>query len=435
MAASTGLYQGSEMIGGGFVMMKAEATDNGGQVKICITDKSTSTTGELILTTENEDSLLKEIREEKRSKNFFKALAKRIKLVKEPGKITISIEPPKGAAPLVGMAANKKAKEEAASAKNKAEEEVAAKKKTEEEQAAAAAAVKTTLVPTSSAKSLLLKQQAARKAGFNQSTDRAVQLLHRSVTANKTPILNATMSENGAGGTKSDDGIDVLSTFLTLAAKTTHAPTSSVESILLKQRDAELDALRKEMEALKAGTKTTPSTTTTKDHFTFISYAKTDSLAETKIVSEFVAAKFPGRSLFRDTEQHFALSTLIDNVSRSTNVLVFLTPNYPKRPYCLIEIHHALKHGVNVVTIKIRKPGLDMFDFNGLNKALASESTLQGFIEPSVWDVLKENGITVSDVRADLKKIMDVKAFTLDMDEPKEVQDVMMEMICRGLKV
>jgi hypothetical protein len=169
-------------------------------------------------------------------------------------------------------------------------------------------------------------------------------------------------------------------------------------------------------------------------YFAFISYAKTDSLSETRIVHEFVAAKFPGQSLFRDTEQHFSLSELINNVSQSMNVLVFLTPNYPKRPYCLIELHHALKSGANIVTVKIRKSGLAMFDFELMNKALASDDALQAYIDESGWKILVENGISVSDIRSDLKRVMDVKATTLDMDEPTRVQNIQMEVICEGLK-
>jgi hypothetical protein len=168
-------------------------------------------------------------------------------------------------------------------------------------------------------------------------------------------------------------------------------------------------------------------------HFVFISYAKIDALAETKIVAEFLATKFPGRSVFRDTDQHFTLSTLVDNVSRTSNMLVFLTPNYIRRPYCLIEANCALRHNINIVTVMIRKPGLAMFDFDAVRKAIESDISMKEYEESEMWKVMNDNGLTVADVRADLAKIIDIKAFVFDVDAPKRVQDAQLETICEVL--
>jgi len=67
----------------------------------------------------------------------------------------------------------------------------------------------------------------------------------------------------------------------------------------------------------------------------------------------FQAAKtrFPNYELFRDTEQHFALSALVSNVTHSKNVLVFLPPNYASSPFCVVELSMAFKSGANIMSL------------------------------------------------------------------------------------
>ena len=82
--------------------------------------------------------------------------------------------------------------------------------------------------------------------------------------------------------------------------------------------------------------------------------------------------KFPNQNIFRDTDQHFALSALVANVKKSKNILVFLSPNYGSSPYCMVEMVTAVRCGAHISTVLVHKPGLGMFDFAAVNAKLAS---------------------------------------------------------------
>src|SRR5262249_22280762 len=79
----------------------------------------------------------------------------------------------------------------------------------------------------------------------------------------------------------------------------------------------------------------------------FFSYAKVDTVAEVAVLFDAAAQEFGEDRVFVDVEQRFKLTELIHRVRDSQNVIVLLSPNYPKRPFALIELYHALRSGVN----------------------------------------------------------------------------------------
>jgi len=164
----------------------------------------------------------------------------------------------------------------------------------------------------------------------------------------------------------------------------------------------------------------------------FISYVKRDTLAETGHLFNWIKAHHAGAEVFRDTDQHFGLSTLVTRVKQSRNVVVFLSVHYGSSPYCLVELCTAVAAGANIVTIIVHKPGLETFSFETMNKRLASDD-VASLLDTAGWAVLGEQGFKQADVVKALRKVMDVKAFNLHMDSPQRVINAEHEEIWEGV--
>ena len=57
-------------------------------------------------------------------------------------------------------------------------------------------------------------------------------------------------------------------------------------------------------------------------------------------------------------------------VSKAKNVVVFLSVNYCKSAFCLVELCAAIHSGANIVSVLVVKPGLEAFDFKKMHDLL-----------------------------------------------------------------
>jgi len=169
-------------------------------------------------------------------------------------------------------------------------------------------------------------------------------------------------------------------------------------------------------------------------HLLFFSYSKIDTVAETTILTEKAKTRFPGSSIFRDADSKFKLSELITHIHNSKNVIVLLSGNYPKRPYTLIELHHALKSGLSVHLVKVTREGMVPFDFDQVLHDIETKA-VKSYLDEKGWSLLQENGISMAQVCADLKQVMDVRAFDFSVSFSLTVQAAMIEDILNAFEV
>merc|ERR1719454_1287934 len=83
------------------------------------------------------------------------------------------------------------------------------------------------------------------------------------------------------------------------------------------------------------------------------------------------------RPVFLDSNDLKDLELLKGEVAASHNLVVLLTPNVFRRPWCLIEIVEAVRKGVQIVPVTIIRDGLDFkYPDDEFYKALAAGTYL-----------------------------------------------------------
>ena len=170
------------------------------------------------------------------------------------------------------------------------------------------------------------------------------------------------------------------------------------------------------------------SDTQSTEHLMFFSYAKIDTVAETKTLYDAACVKFPNRKIFRDAESRFELSALMDHVKNSKNVVVLLSDMYPKRPYTLAELHASLQSGANICPVKVTREGMKSFDFEKVAKDIQT-GEIKTYLNEEGWMILKNLNISIEDVCRDLQKVMNVRAFDYSLSPAKRITDAMLEEI------
>jgi hypothetical protein len=168
-------------------------------------------------------------------------------------------------------------------------------------------------------------------------------------------------------------------------------------------------------------------------YLAFISYVKKESLSETGIILDAAKSRFKGK-FFRDTEEHFDLTDLVENVVLSKNVIVILTPGYGTSPYCLVELCSAVKAKCNVITVLLHKPGLKAFDFEHMN-SLVDSGDVTSVLDDRGWRVLETQGFGMLDVLGAFRRVMNVKAFKLDMDGTTRARKANLADIFDGIQL
>jgi hypothetical protein len=103
----------------------------------------------------------------------------------------------------------------------------------------------------------------------------------------------------------------------------------------------------------------------------------------------------------------FKLSKLVEHVQMAKNIIVLLTPDYPTRPFTLVELHFALLAGLNVVPVQVSRAGMKPFNFEQVHSDI-KKGKVKKYLNKDGWAVLANHGIGLAEVEADLKKVMDV---------------------------
>lgn len=169
-----------------------------------------------------------------------------------------------------------------------------------------------------------------------------------------------------------------------------------------------------------------------KEYLLFFSYAQKDTLAETSIFFNQAQARYPKQKIFRDNETKFKLNELIQHVQSAKNVVILLSGNYAKRPFTLVELHHALTSGANICPVKVSRPGMEPFDFEQIQLDIKS-GKIKDYLNKDGWDLLLQQGITPEDVIKDLLEVMNVTATSFSVEHSSKVQTAMIDSVFDGL--
>ena len=175
-----------------------------------------------------------------------------------------------------------------------------------------------------------------------------------------------------------------------------------------------------------------PTDSSVGNYILFFSYAQTDSAVETVLFYSQAAQRYPPARIFHDSNNRFKLDDLVLHVQRARNVVVFLSSNYCRRPYTLVELHFALLAGANICPVIVEKPGSASFDFGAVAADIKNKKIVE-YLDSAGWDLLREHGITVDDVSVDLKKVTNVIAHRFPINQPIKVQNAMFEVIFDSL--
>lgn len=173
---------------------------------------------------------------------------------------------------------------------------------------------------------------------------------------------------------------------------------------------------------------------TSKEYLLFFSYAQKDTALETSLFFNEAQTRFPNHKIFLDKETKFKLDELIQHVRSAKNVVILLSGNYAKRPYTLVELHHALKSEANICPVTVSRSGMESFNFERIRADIKSGG-IKDYLSQDGWDLLYQQNITVGDVIDDLNEVMNVTASQFSGELPSKVQKAMIESIFDGLSM
>merc|ERR1719265_613509 len=148
------------------------------------------------------------------------------------------------------------------------------------------------------------------------------------------------------------------------------------------------------------------------DHFVFISHYKKEAGTEATLLQgeleRLIRADTNNLAcelrapVFLDSENLADLKALRGHVRRSSHVLLLLTPDVLKRPWCLIEIVIARREAIPVLPVEVLRPG-DAFEYPTEE---FYEKLRQGqLITAADQQLLQEEGIDVQELEAGLKDV------------------------------
>jgi len=150
------------------------------------------------------------------------------------------------------------------------------------------------------------------------------------------------------------------------------------------------------------------------EHLVFVSHYKTEAGTEAtlmrdlleRMVREEVWLDFASEQkapIFVDSEDLVDLAKLTDHVKGSSSLILLLTPGVLTRPWCLLEIVVAVRHGVVIVPVEIQRPDLrykypdERFyrELYQVGKVLTAEHIM----------LLKNEGCPLEDVEAAIRQV------------------------------
>lgn len=170
-------------------------------------------------------------------------------------------------------------------------------------------------------------------------------------------------------------------------------------------------------------------------HLMFLSHHKLDGGTEAALLRQELELKIKDdrrllileAPIFLDSEDLDSLETLIEHVQNSHNFVILLTNDVLTRPWCLVELVTAVKFGIPMLPVEVRKPG-HQFDYPD---AKFYEKLARGqFLKASDMEVLSSCSITLAEVERSLRLLFNVISLPYSPHRPAqhrqmEVSDIL----------
>jgi CRP-like cAMP-binding protein len=147
-------------------------------------------------------------------------------------------------------------------------------------------------------------------------------------------------------------------------------------------------------------------------HHIFLSHYKVEGGTEAALMrqelEQLLQAEHPAvirgmeSPIFLDSEDLESTDDILARVRSSSNLVLLLTNGVLTRPWCLIEIATAVRHGVEVIPVEVSKPG-NQFEIP--DEAFYAGLTRGDLMSKQARDLVLETGFSLSEVAACVRQV------------------------------
>jgi len=158
----------------------------------------------------------------------------------------------------------------------------------------------------------------------------------------------------------------------------------------------------------------------------FISHYKGEAGPSARILKGLMTEKLSGGGVpFLDSDNLSDLGKLLEQLRSSKTLIVILSTNYLRRPFCLAELAEACRGGMDIISVRL--VGVHEFDFQEI--AAVTETQVQQLLSDDEWSLLEEEGITLTDVVAGIKRIKLIIALPFNPNGSAKIQSTEVDEI------
>ena len=176
-----------------------------------------------------------------------------------------------------------------------------------------------------------------------------------------------------------------------------------------------------------------------KKYVAFISHHKTNTASALATIlksalennsSNASASNDDIRKVFVDQEEgHLDLSQLFIHIQESKTLILLLTKEVLHRPYCLLELNHAIINKIPIITVRIEGEG---YEFDGVEEYLTNLDTK---LEKKARNLIEENGVNVLDVAYHLSNVIpNIIAKRYDFKDTERIRNAQIAEILNGVQ-
>merc|ERR1712137_745603 len=105
--------------------------------------------------------------------------------------------------------------------------------------------------------------------------------------------------------------------------------------------------------------------------------------------------------VFLDSENLTSLDSLTEHVRMSCNLIFLLTPEVLRRPWCLLEVVTAFNNFVNIVLVRVERPG---YTFEYPDEDFYATLSQGRFLSQEAEDILDSEGVPLCDLERILRQ-------------------------------
>jgi DNA-binding beta-propeller fold protein YncE len=168
---------------------------------------------------------------------------------------------------------------------------------------------------------------------------------------------------------------------------------------------------------------------TNKKFIAFVSHHKTNSASNLAItIKKSLESK--SRKVFVDQEAtHLDILQLLVHLEESKTVILLLTKEMLHRPYCLLELNHAIVHKIPIITVRIEGEG---YDFQESSEFLTYLDTK---LDQRALNLIRTHNVDIIDIAYNLSNVIpNIIAKSFNFKEAKAIRAAQIEEISKAVQ-